>query len=255
MKISVKTTDKNYKPIVIKRCIIACWILLGICLTIKLFGGNYFAILCTNERFIAVCDFVDRIIPLKIAIGCISSYISYSLFYLAVLNKKWFSKRELIIVLVSVPIFVIIRYFTSDSIGNVINLLCNILQLFIIPLFFEWKSRKYIIPILIFGNILNFVFQFICVITKNIGIKFISDSTLLSLIFLIDTYIMLALYYLYSISKGDKYMSWFLNYFFGKPIATLEKMKETRTKKIEKLQEEIKAIDEEIARQENEADK
>ena len=34
MKISVKTTDKNYKPVVIKRCIIACWILLGICLTI-----------------------------------------------------------------------------------------------------------------------------------------------------------------------------------------------------------------------------
>ena len=150
------------------------------------------------------------------------------------LNKKWFSKRELIIVLVSVPIFVIIRYFTSDSIGNVINLLCNIAQCFVIPLFFEWKSRKYIIPILIFGNILNFVFQLICVITKNIGIKFISDSTLLSLIFLIDTYIMLALYYLYSIIKGDKHMSWVLNYFFGKPIATLEKMKETRTKKIEK---------------------
>ena len=123
MKISVKTTDKNYKPVVIKRCIIACWILLGICLVIKLFGGNYFAILCTNERFIAVCNFVDEIIPLKIVIGCISSYISYSLFYLAMLNKKWFSKRELIIVLVGVPIFVIIRYFTSDSIGNVINLL------------------------------------------------------------------------------------------------------------------------------------
>lgn len=255
MKISVKTTDKNYKPVVIKRCIIACWILLGICLVIKLFGGNYFAILCTNERFTAVCNFVDEIIPLKIAIGCISSYISYSLFYLAMLSKKWFSKREIIIVLVSVPVFVILRYFNSSSLSNIINLLCNIIQYFIIPLFFEWKNRKYIFPILIFGNILNFAFQFICVIVKNIGIKFITDNTLTSIIFMIDMYIMLALYYLYSISKGDKHMGWFCNYFFGKPIATLEKMKEARLYKLLKLQEEIKAIEEEITRQNNEADK
>ena len=50
-------------------------------------------------------------------------------------------------------------------------------------------------------------------------------------------------------------MGWFCNYFFGKPIATLEKMKEARLNKLLKLQEEIKAIDKEIARQNNEADK
>ena len=52
--------EDNYKRIVLKRMIIVCWILLAICFGIKLFGGNFFNIICTNEKFIEVCNFIDN---------------------------------------------------------------------------------------------------------------------------------------------------------------------------------------------------
>ena len=48
-------TPENYKEIMLKRGIISCWILLAICLIIKICGGNYFAIVCNSENFINFC--------------------------------------------------------------------------------------------------------------------------------------------------------------------------------------------------------
>lgn len=63
-------------------------------------------------------------------------------------------------------------------------------------------------------------------------------------------YMMLAIYYLYSINnKGDRRMSWFMDWLFGKSKSQLEKMKQTRLNKIKTLQEEVKAIDDEIKKQ------
>ena len=60
MKIKNKITEDNYQEVVLKRLIIICWVLLAICFVIKLFGGNFFEIMCTNKTFIKFCDFVDK---------------------------------------------------------------------------------------------------------------------------------------------------------------------------------------------------
>jgi hypothetical protein len=57
----------------------------------------------------------------------------------------------------------------------------------------------------IVGLIIIFFFQFVSLITRNIGIKVTSDNVLITFILLIDYYILLFLYYLYiRIMKGEK---------------------------------------------------
>lgn len=202
-------TKDNYKQIVLKRAIILCWVLLAICFIVKIFGGNFFNIVCENKKFISVCDYVDRHIWLQFIIGCISSYITYALFYLAICRKLWFAKSELIFLIVSIPIFVGLRILANLHLIGLLSLFVNIIQYFIIPFFIKRDKSllcsRWFIPYMVIGNVLNLVFQFVSLIIKNLSIfKLLTDNFLIAIIFSIDVFIMLVLYYLYSILKGDK---------------------------------------------------
>ena len=43
-----------------KTLITACWIVLLCCFVVKLLGGNWFEIACTNEKFIAFCNMFNN---------------------------------------------------------------------------------------------------------------------------------------------------------------------------------------------------
>lgn len=204
--IKVKTTANTYKSVVLRRAILICWALLFVCFVVKIFGGNYFAIMVNSPNFVQFCQFLDSNIVLYGLIGLISSLISYFFYYLAILKKLMFSKREFIIYVASVFVFCILRVsIINFEYRSVITTVVNIIQCFVIPLFFDNKPcKRYVFRIAI-ANVLNFLFQFIAVITKNIGFNFTTDSSLVTTIFMIDLYIMLALYYLYSnnYKKGE----------------------------------------------------
>jgi hypothetical protein len=84
------------------------------------------------------------------------------------------------------------------------------------------------------------------VFIRDLAYKPLTTNFLIPFIYTIDTYLMLILYYLYSMNKGDKKMGWFSDWLFGKSKKQLESMKQTRLDKIAKLEAEVKAIDEEI---------
>lgn len=197
--IKVKTTADTYKSVVLRRAIIICWLLLFVCFALKIFGGNYFEIVVNSPNFVAFCEYLDSNIILYGLIGLISSLISFGLFYLAILRKIWFNKKQSIIFFVSTVAFCIIRVFT-DKLGifDYINIIINIIQCFVMPFALNFEiSKGYILRVAL-GNILNFLFQLVAVITKSIGLKIITESSLISIIFMIDLYIMLSLYYLYA---------------------------------------------------------
>lgn len=202
--IKSKTTVENYKSVVLQRAILICWALLFVCFTVKIFGGNYFAIMVNSPQFVEFCQHLDSNIVIYGLMGLVSSLITYALFYLALLRQMWFTKRQFWIYLVSVLVSCVIRVvFDAEGVYSVIINSFNVLQCFILPLVFTRPCKPYVLRIFV-GNVLNFVFQFIAIITKNIGIKFITESSLQMLIFTIDVYIMLALYYLYSNRKETK---------------------------------------------------
>lgn len=197
--IKVKTTVTTYKSVVLRRAILICWVLLFVCFVVKIFGGNYFAIIVNSPKFVAFCKYLDSNIFLYGLIGLISSLISYFFYYLAILKKLMFSKREFIIYITSVIVFCVLRVSLIHSpLRNAFSYAINFIQYFVVPFLFEFHISKRNIVRTTIAFVLNLIFQIVSIITKNIGIRYITDSSLEMIIFTIDVYIMLVLYYLYS---------------------------------------------------------
>lgn len=179
-----------------KTLILACWIVLLSCFIIKILGGNFFEIMCNNKTFINICNFIENTF-LYYVVVFINFYIGAIFYYKAILQKDNLKGKYLFIHLILLVIW-IIKLLVNNNV--ILALLTDLLFTIIIPIILDrtkWKRA-------IFGSLLTLGFQVISLITKNIGLKIIDDNVLITLIFMIDYYIMMILYYLYSIKKLKK---------------------------------------------------
>lgn len=180
----------------IKRVIIVCWVALAICFVIKLFGGNFFQIICENQTFIAVCEFCDNNWWASYIIGCLNTFVCEYLFVLSICRKSKFELWELIVVTATVIVGTAIKRLDA-----IVGFVFDIWQFIGMPLIFirkELKSRWWIILV---ANALLIVFQLASMFTKNIGFGIITSNNglVIGLIYSIDITIMLILYFLYSL--------------------------------------------------------
>ena len=184
----------------LRTVLIIMWSILGIYLIIKILGGNWFEIVCKNERFISACEYVDSHFIMKVIITFITSTILYSFLYLAMLRQWRFTKKQFIIFL---PYMIIQGLVKNIFINNtIINLLISVISGFIFPMILfiiegNKLTWKFMLLNVLLSNIFNLAFQIISALVKNLGIKLLDDNTLISLIYIIDVFIMMALYYLY----------------------------------------------------------
>lgn len=185
--------EKLDKERYLKRVIVVCWIALAICFCIKLFGGNLFEIMCKNENFIKVCEYADNHFWAYYLMNALYCFVSLYFFTLAICGKKSFTKRELIIVIVTVIVGTFVKYF-----NQYVGFAFDIWQGFIMPCVFTIKTPRrhiYVIP----ANIMLMAFQLISMFVKNINLGILTDKgLLLSMIYSIDVLIMILLYYGYS---------------------------------------------------------
>lgn len=188
---------------VLKTAIIISWVVLAVCFIIKILGGNIFNIATTNETFIKVCAFVDNHLWVQNIIAFISNFFIASLINLAVLRQKFFKRKQAIFVLIcSIIAFciLIIKDYIENEIIDIIGFILSILPLCICPMILSKKPIRSI-----FAFILYAIFQSVSIIVKGLSISQINDdSTLVGLIFSVDIYIMLILYYLYANKKDKK---------------------------------------------------
>lgn len=192
--------EKLDKERYLKRVIIVCWIALAICFGIKLFGGNLFEIMCENENFIKVCTYADNHFWAYYLLATIFSFVNTYFFVLAIIQEVKFKKWQLLVVILTVVIGNIIKSFSDIG-----GLIFDIWQAIVMPAVFTIRTPKKHKNILI-ANGLLLVFQIISLVTRNIGLKILSNSSaLISSIFNIDLIIMVVLYYLYSnLIKGKE---------------------------------------------------
>lgn len=195
----------------VKRAILLCWFMLIVCFIIKLIGGNWFEIICNNEHFVYMCSFLDKHQALCYIIAfpfyvCSTFLILLSCSFIAKTNWKQF-----LIMLITISII-----WSFQFINQYVKFIMEIVMYVLMPsvLHFFEKDRQPIKTIIkknwyrgIIGCVLSILFQFISLATRNIGIKVIDDNTLITLITMLDFYIMVVLYYLYTmlkIKKGGK---------------------------------------------------
>lgn len=177
---------KNFKAL-----IIMCWVLLAVCVIIKLFGGNWFELSTDNTKFIDFCAFVDNTMWIKMILACIVYCVSTYVIMCISCNKTKLTKKQTLIV---IPIMIFKSLLTWYN--SFIPLILDIVLLFGIPFLI---TKKWLRPLIVIGIVL--LLQILTLVIRNIGLieNFNYNSTLISLLYQLDYYIMLLLLYFYNI--------------------------------------------------------
>ena len=178
-----------------KTLIISCWVVLLCCFVVKLLGGNFFEIVCENEKFIRFCEFIDGNI-LKYVISFIMYFISGYIYFIAVV-KNDISKYKKILCCVLLIVIWMIKLFIYKY--QTIAIIVELMLMILTPILLNKKYWK----MAIIGYVLNFSFQLLSVFIKNLKLSFIDNNTLNGIIFSIDYYIMIVLFYLYRIKEDN----------------------------------------------------
>lgn len=180
---------------VLKTAIAICWVVLVVCFVIKLFGGKYFDIHSTDDTFNSVCTFVDNHLWLQNILAFFTNLLTVILINLAVLQQRVLRAKQFLWVIVTTIIeFAIV--IAAELLGNkavaIVGFVASIIPRCICPLILSHKFLRSFS-----GYILYVAFQGVSVVVKGLAITQInSESTLVALIYGIDLYIMLILYYL-----------------------------------------------------------
>lgn len=217
-------TEDNYKQVVLKRMIALCWVLLGICFVVKLFGGNFFAFVGES----AVVEYIAKHEWLLCIVQFIFYYIQ-SMLYFGIFIKH----KPILTSIVSIILFICKYLLDIIPIFLTISLILEVILLIGLPIIFKHKWYNVVV---IF--ILLTVFQVVSLFTKNIGIISFPYEHIVGFVFMIDYYIMLALVFLYS-RKGDINFMKLGFLFLSSDVTQLEAYKKVITdkhiKKVAKL--------------------
>lgn len=188
-----ESMEKLDKERYLKRVIVVCWIALAICFGIKLFGGNLFEIMCNNENFIKVCNYIDNHYWADYLIYTSYSFVLNYFFILSIMGEWKYKKHQFIIFTITILFGVAIK-----NISSTIGILFDIWQMVIMPTIFLWKNKRRILFVFI-GNVALVFFQVASMYIKNIEIGILTNNgALMSTIYCVDVLIMILLYYFYS---------------------------------------------------------
>ena len=172
------------------------WILLIVCLIIKLFGGNWFELSSENIKFVEFCLYVDNNLWLKMILACVIYLISGYFILSCILNKKLDKKLILI-------------FFPLMILKSILNWYLSIIP-FVLDLFILIGLTT-IINKNIKRSVLSYLFilllQILTLLTRNLSFglsEFNFNNTFVEqFLFQIDYYIMIILWYLYTFKRKE----------------------------------------------------
>ena len=178
-----------------KVLIISCWAVLIVYCLIKVLGGNYFELMSSSDNFIAISSYIDNHIWLKRTIACINTIITGYLVLCAVIKEKYL-KWYYTIIFVVLSIIKSLIQWDYKFIGYIIDIIGMIIFPILINNKMRWFSR---ITRPIAGSALMLSFQFLSMFLANIALfKFNALGTLEALLYSLEIYFCIILYYLYA---------------------------------------------------------
>ena len=199
----METLDIKTKQTLVRRTIWICWFALIGCFIVKLFGGNYFEIIADNETFIKFCEFLESYQihnVIKCIFYCFNIGLLISIFSRSELRSI---KLKLLIIFISLISWIIKRNFA------LFGATLETIIFFTLPLFISKEKKIKTLIYSILGCLFVNVLQLISFFVKSIDSMIIQENFIIGLIFQIDYYIMLILYYLYYVKmKGSEIMDW-----------------------------------------------
>lgn len=160
--------------------------------------GKYLPILCENELFIKICDAIDKNYIIDLIVRFITFCLGWIIICYAILQKKIFSYKPIIITCCVVVIWIIKTIFYKVEILNYLDFII------VIPLIII-KPKKWYRPII--GVSLVLLFTYISSFVKSISFDVETINNLpncVLTIYPIDLYIMYIIYYIHELQKGGE---------------------------------------------------
>ena len=172
-------------------------VLISYCI-IKVFGGNYFELVTTSNSFIAVCNFIDEHIAFrKILFAILSALSGY--FVISSIMKKKLLNWWMSLLFVALMLTKSILQWDFKILGYILDFVIVIFLPMIFMKDHKLKSRI-LRPIIGYGLI--FIFQILSMFIANLALfKFTALNSLSQLLYSLEYYFCIALYYLYSNKK------------------------------------------------------
>ena len=173
----------------LKVLIITCWVVLIVCCVFKLFGANWFIASTNNQHFINFCNFLDTT-KLVYSVAFIMNLFSCSIYYMSIfqlrkIQLKWF-----------IPLTIYCALKVMFNQYDIVFMILDVFMTLIFPLFLNRYKRKSIL--LGFGLLI--LFLLISAFLKLDNYTMFDTNTVVCLILSVDYYVMLILYYLYSLT-------------------------------------------------------
>jgi len=179
---------------------ITAWNVLALTFAAKIFGGGLFEQLFSDGgRLVWFDNFFERSYWLQVIVFSITSYVIHNLFYLVICKKKLFKWRIHIFLIPYFIITSIISIWLFSVGASHWCFLIDIVTLLIIPCILIGKpSKKYLRMIV--GLTIFFVIQLVSLFVRSATIApVIVDSAFAEIVFGIDVFVMLLLWYCYSL--------------------------------------------------------
>ena len=175
-----------------KITIVLCWLSLFSFWAIKLFGGNWFEIMVENENFIRFSNTVQNT-WLKYLVSFFTIFLAKYFTFGAICQKFSFKLKEsFVIISLIISIWAVSNFVPLGKLA--FPSWHAYLVYFGLSIYYQKGFKK------LFGAlaiIFELIFSAISILTRNISLH-ILDNYLIVSILIIDVYIMIGLYYLYS---------------------------------------------------------
>ena len=181
---------------VIRRALDVCWILLCVYFVFKVCGATWLSALPCS-------DYLNTHLWVTVVCASCSSYILFSIYYLAICKKIHF---EWWIHLVLFPYFIAMTALKVYVIPTSWHIVVDLLSNFVVPYLLLYKyfgisfihdRRLYMRPIIAF--VLNYGFQAISVTIRSVVVDITVTNIIVRFLLSFDVLIMLVLYWLYTL--------------------------------------------------------
>lgn len=197
----------NKKELLYKRALITCVVMLFVSIVLKLFGSTLFNL----DTDIPILQDIDKVIMSSVPLSFIYSMLLFSINIILVCMivtkcemSKIFRKLPMIIILVIISMY--IKRYSNNSL---LSFITDGFSIYLISVLLGNANLKECLIALL----LNLLYQIISLFIRNLGFQLAYYGLIISMLFLIDYYIMLIITYLY-LKKGETSLCGiFLQYF------------------------------------------
>ena len=190
---------KDKKELLYRNCIITCWVMLIVCVLLKLFGIPWFNYNTHIDWLNIIDDCIMNNFALMVMYSYLSLFINGYAMCLIVTKENKISKYFIPLSVVCV-LSIFIKYINANM-----GMLFDTLGLYIVCYSITKKKnfKNYLIMI-----VLSFVYQFLSLFIRSIN-QVVFYNTITSNLLMLDYYIMLVLTYLYLKRGGNDLCSVF----------------------------------------------